>query len=217
MIRVCTAVVALLMVVAALAGTASAAPRMSAADRAAIGITIDRFVKDVVQRHDLADGWTLAGPGLRAGTTRASWIKGTGVTAPAFPAKGSDFRNAWTGHLISPTEAELAVVMFPRSGSKGQVQTAFAVDMRKSRGRWLVNSCYSAATFGKNGITGPNDFKMFRFDNGYVVANPAARRNGLFLGLGAVGAAVLLILLAIWVRLKRRDRRALSGFNQHLG
>lgn len=216
MIRSCAAVAALLIVVSALAGKASAAPRMTAADRTAIGITLDRFVKDVVQRHDLADGWTLAGPGLRGGTTRASWIKGTGVTVPAFPAKGSDFRNAWTGHLISPAEAELAVVMFPRSGSKGQVQTAFAVDMRKSRGRWLVNSFYAAATFGKNGITGPNDFKMFRFDNGYAVTSPSARRNGLFLGLGAVGAAVLLILLAIWVRLKRRERRALGAYNRHV-
>ncbi|HEX5448567.1 MAG TPA: hypothetical protein VFW85_00745 [Gaiellaceae bacterium] len=213
----CTAVVALLVVVSSVAGNASAAPRMTPADRTAIGIAFDQFVKDVVQRHNLAAGWNLAGSDLRAGTTRASWIKGTGVTVPAFPAKGSDFRDAWTGRLVSATEAELAAVMHPRPGSKGQVQTAFAVDMRKIRGRWVVNSFYAAATFGKNGIIGPNDFKMFRFDRGYGVTSPGAKRPGLFLGLGAVGAAVLLLLLAIWVRLKRRHRRVMKAYSEHVG
>lgn len=190
---------------------------MTGADRTAIGIVIDRFVKAVVQRHDLAAGWELAGPGLRGGTTRSSWIRGTGVTVAAFPARGSDFRTAWTGQLVSPERAELSVVLHPRPGSKGEVDSAFAVDLRKSHGRWLVNSFYLAATFGKNGVTGSNDFRVFRFDRDLAAPNPTGTRRDVLFALGALGAAVLLLPLAIWVQLKRRDRRAIRAYTEHLG
>ena len=101
------------------------------ADHAAIGVLIDHFVKDVVKRQDLAAGWLLADNNLRAGTTRAAWIRGTGVSVPSFPARGADFHNAWTGTLVSPDRAILALMLFPAKGHNGAEQTAMTVDVRR--------------------------------------------------------------------------------------
>ena len=83
--------VALAVACAAVLGLLAAAPApgadspIPATDHAAIGVLIDHFVKDVVKRQDLAAGWLLADHNLRAATTRAAWIRGTGVSVPSFP------------------------------------------------------------------------------------------------------------------------------------
>jgi hypothetical protein len=196
---------------------------MTQADRSAISSLIDRFVKDVVLRHDLAQGWTLAGPDLRGGTTRKAWVDGTGVTVEAYPARGSDFRNAWTGHLVSPTEAQLTVILNPKRGS-GYPQTAASVDVRKLRGRWVVNIFYSAAVFrsgaNKRGscgtsncaISGPSDYGPA---GGSGPAGNSQSRIGarwLWIAFAALGALIVTIPLGIFARIKRRERRAWRAY-----
>lgn len=217
--------IAVLTVALALTATtgAGAAPRMSASDRAAISNLIDRFVKDVVLRRNLADGWTLAGPDLRGGTTRKAWVAGTGVTVEQFPARGTDFRDAWTGHLVSPTEAQLTVILNPKPGT-GYDQTAASVDVRKLGGRWVVDIFYSAAVFrsGKDkhgscgtadcAISGPNDYGPA--GGGRAIGSSQARIGArwLWIVLGAVGALVVAVPLGIFARVKRRDRRAWEAY-----
>src|SRR5262249_21535145 len=104
--------VALILIAAGLFGSVvipSAEARLSPPVRRRISRLVNRFVKDVVLRRNLVEGWALAGPNLRGGTTRSAWLSGQGVTALAFPAVGNDFRHAWDGHLVSPTRAELTV------------------------------------------------------------------------------------------------------------
>jgi hypothetical protein len=40
------------------------------------------------------------------------------VSVPSFPARGSSFRNAWTGTLVSPDHTILALMLFPAKGHK---------------------------------------------------------------------------------------------------
>jgi hypothetical protein len=191
---------------------ALAAPRMSAADRAAIGELVDRFVKEAVRREDLAAAWKLAGPELRAGTTYRAWVNGTGVTAPYFPARGSDFRHAWTGHLVAPGHAVLSVILIPRPGSAFE-ETAATVDVRKFKGTWRVDLFYSAAVFHRNGgISGPNDFKAG--SSGAAYGNSSSRIAGhwLIVGLIVVGGIVVATPLLLFVRARRRDRRARAAY-----
>lgn len=214
------------VVVAAIAAaSAGAAPRMTPADRTQISNVIDRFVKDVVLRHDLADGWTIAGPDLRGGTTRKAWVAGTGVTVAAYPAAGNDFRKAWTGHLVTPTRAELSVVMHPKAGT-GEDETAASVGVQKIHGRWIVDIFYTAAVFrsgsGHNGscglpscaVSGPNDFGPG--GGGSAIGNSSSRIAGhwLWIALAGVGAIILATPLGLFVRVKRRDRRAWAAYTE---
>jgi hypothetical protein len=211
------------LLAAVLASPAAAAPRMTPVDRQAIGTLVDRFVKDVVLRENLADGWTIAGPDLRGGTTRAAWVAGTGVTVASFPARGTEFRNSWTGHLVSPTHAVLSVILLPKPGS-GDEEAASNVDVRKVNGRWIVDIFYTAAVIrtgsGRRGscgstncaVSGPNDYGPA--GGGSPIGNSDARIGArwLWIVLALVGALVVGTPAGIWLRLKRRDRRAWADY-----
>jgi hypothetical protein len=219
---------AALLVVLAAASPAAGAPRMTAADRRAIGTLVDRFVKDAVRRQDLPAAWDLAGPDLRGGTTRAAWIRGTGVTVQYFPARGDDFTDAWTGHLVAPGRAELAMVMHPKPGNRDYDETAASIDVRKIGGRWVVDLFYTAAVIrtsaahrGSCGlancaVSGPSDFGPL----GASSATAYVHRNDthwLLIGLGILGGLVAMTPLAIWLRIKRRDRRAWAAYRRAHG
>jgi len=206
---VCSSVLAF----AAPAARPAAALHFTPSDRREIGTLIDRFVKDAVLRQNLAEGWTLAGPDLRGGTTRKAWIAGTGVTVERFPAAGNDFSHSWTGKLVAPGHAELAVILHPRKGSTGYDETAATVDVRKIRGRWLVDLFYSAAVFSKRGVSGPNDFKAG--GPGNPLAQSRISGRWLWIGLAAAGALVLGTPLGFWAAARRRHRAALAAYQRH--
>src|SRR5437867_15698 len=75
------------------AAPAQAAYRIAPADGRAIASTVDRFVSDAVQRHDLAASYDLVTPAFRTGISRRAWAHGT-TRVMSFPARGSHF--AWT-------------------------------------------------------------------------------------------------------------------------
>ena len=222
----------LALVVASLAGVvnASAATPLTASDRQGIGATLDRFVKDVVLRRDLRDGWELAGPDLRGGTTKSAWIKGTGVTVAAFPARGTSFANAWTGHLVAPGHFVGSMILQPKPGSNAD-QTAVTLDLRKTGGRWIVDLFYSTAVFrsgsahrGSCGtsdcaISGPADYGPQGSASGGGGGNISARVGAHSFLLGALVflGVLLLIPVGIWTHARRRDNRARAAYEAHLG
>jgi hypothetical protein len=218
---------AIVLAISAGAVSAAAATRLSPADREAISAVVDRFVKDVVLRENLREGWDLAGPDLRGGTTRAAWISGKGVTVASFPARGTSFRDAWVGRLVAPGHLEGSLILHPKAGSHGFDQTAVTLDVRKLSGRWVVDIFYSAAVFrsgSKNrgscgqsncAISGPADYGPQ--GSASAAGNTTAHVGAQTFLIGLAVAAVLLLLMPflIWARVKRRDARARAAYEAH--
>jgi len=211
---------AVLLATLALAQTspAGASAPMTRADRRAIGTLVDRFVKDVVLRRNLPDGWAIAGPDLRGGTTRKAWDAGTGVTVAAFPARGTVFENSWTVRHASTGEADLTVILLPRRGM-GEQQIAANVDVRRLRGTWIVDSFYTAAVFrtgrGNRGscgtpncaVSGPSDFTAGA-QGAAASLPPRVGSHTVRIVLAALGAILVTAPVGLWFRLRRRERRA---------
>jgi hypothetical protein len=216
------------MVIAVLAdaGPTAAATRLGHADREAIATVLDRFVKDVVLRENLREGWDLAGPDLRGGTTRAAWISGKGVTVARFPARGTSFRDAWVGRLVAPGHLEGSMILQPKAQSRFD-QTAVTLDVRKISGRWVVDIFYSAAVFragSKNrgscgqsncAISGPADYgpQGAASAAGNTTAHVGA--HTFLIGMGVAAGLLLLTPFLIWARIKRRDGRARAAYEAH--
>jgi hypothetical protein len=154
--------------------------------RRAIDVTLDRFVLDAVERHDPAAAWELAGPGLRAGTTRADWVAGR---LPVYPFQARDHNFAgWVPSFVTPRQVGFDLLLQPPRGAKtGAI--AFTVTMRLIRGRWLVDYWVPAATFSAAGarpqIQGPGD-----------ITAPSQRASNSS-SHGALGAIWLLVPVAV--------------------
>ena len=208
-----SATVALMALATPAVARALGSPRLTAADRTEIGILVDRFVKDAVRRENLAAAWSLTGPGLRGGTTRSAWNAGTGVTVAYYPARGTSFRTAWTGRLVAPGHAVLALSLHPDAAHPRVDEVAMTVDVRKRGNRWVVNELYQAASFGKNGtVTGPRDFGALGAA-GTPASGPRRVRSGwLIAALGTVGALVVATPLLFIARATTRARRARRAY-----
>lgn len=192
---------------------ASAATHLTPADREAIGVLMDRFVKDAVRRENLPVAWSLIGPDLRGGTTRTAWNNGTGVTVQYFPVAGTDFSKAWTVSSVRPGSAQLQMILHPKRKVHGYEETAANIEVRKVDGRWIVDIFYPAAVFHTNGgISGPNDFKAGSGSGATNSSRIAGR--WLIVALGVVGGIVLLLPIGVWVRVKLRDRRAWADYSR---
>jgi hypothetical protein len=115
---------------------------LTRATRREIDEVLDEFVPAAVGRHDLARAWELAGPGLRAGTTRRNWVAGDFPVHP-YPYAEQPFRN-WRKSYAYHDRVAIDLLLFPRAGERiGPI--VFAVDLVRQQGRWLVNSMYPAA------------------------------------------------------------------------
>ena len=220
-----TLAVVLLAAVPPAAAAPTISPAERKAERAAIAKVIDAFVKDNVLRRDLAAGWEITGPDMRGGTTRAAWISGKGVTVQAFPARGTEFGSAFVGKLVAPGHAEGSMILHAKPGTKSADDAiAFNVDVRKLGGRWVVDIFYPAAIFRSSSshhgscgsascsISGPSDFGPQ--GSGSAYGNGKARISGhaFAIALASIGALILLTPIAIYIRIKRRDRRAFAAY-----
>ena len=195
--------------VVAPSGSASNTP-LTAATRRAINATLDRFVPEAVERQDPAAAWALAGPGLRAGTTRADWAAGRLPVYP-FQARGRTF-HGWTPSYTSPGQVGFDLLLQPRRGAKTGI-IAFTVVMRLVRGRWLVDYWVPVATYAPSGakpqIVGPGDL-VAPSERGSS-AGPHGRLTAVWIlvPLAVISlAAVLAIGFAILGWRRRRATRA---------
>jgi hypothetical protein len=132
---------------------------LTAALRRGINSTLDEFVPAAVGRRDPARAWELAGPGLRAGTTRRQWLAGELPVHP-YPFADRPFRG-WRKIYAHRDKVAIDLLLHPRADSRlGPI--AFGIDLVPRDGRWVVDSIFPAAIWSAKDerpfVTGPQDF-----------------------------------------------------------
>lgn len=199
------------LLVATLGALALAAPAhagLRPADRAAINRTIDAFVRDAVRREDLPAAYDLVTPTFRGGVSRRAWARGDTPVYP-YPARGTSW-HGWTLDYALPNDVAFELFLQPRPGANVD-PTSFSGEVKKMRGRWLVDSFYPAATFSSktNRVVGPRDFGPGRVDSGGGKPTLGAI---WFVVPAAIGALILLVpvgfLVLSFVRGRRRAPKA---------
>jgi hypothetical protein len=195
----------------ALAGPASAA-RISPADRQAINRTVDAFINTAVKRQNEDAAWKLVTPNFRYGVSRSAWDKGNVPVYP-YPARGTTF-HSWTVDSASRTDVAFELMVPSRLSKTDSIQ--FQGEVKKIRGRWLVNAFNPAATFGGGGsVVGVHDFGASSGEGGKGVASLGS--TWIALPAALFGAGLLVVLgwvLLVWIRSRRAyrsvDRRPLD-------
>ena len=182
------------------------AVKLTGADRRGIDATLDRFVSAAVQRHDPQAAWSLSGPGLRAGTTRADWTA-DGMPVYPYPARGSRF-HGWTLNFARRDVVSVDLLLQPRAGEKiGPI--AFSASLVRRPSGWVVDGWYPTATFSASDEPAR---VVARVDYAPPVAKVTTgepRLGPVWLLLPA-GLAGLFVLVPVWFVLsgRRRTRRA---------
>jgi hypothetical protein len=187
---------------------------LRARDRAAIDATLDRFLPDALRRENLGAAYELATPAFRAGSTRRDWERGSSPVMP-YPARGRTF-HSWRLNYSYADDVSLDLLVHPTSGDIGPI--AFDIELRRRRGRWLVDSFFPRAVFpseiatrkeeDQRPLSSP-DFKPL------VVQQQAARADSnkgrlsaaWFVVPAAVVALIALVPGGLAVVSWRRDRR----------
>jgi hypothetical protein len=105
----------------------------------AVQLTAARFIKTAVARRNLAAGWKITHPELRAGTTYKEWLQGSSSVVP-YPV---DLRvaPAFRADESFARRAELEVILAAKPGS-GEKSRLFFIGLKaKGQGakkHWLV-------------------------------------------------------------------------------
>ena len=206
--------VAVVAAAAALAAPAGAAPKISAADGAAIDRLLDVFVPAAVGRVHSERAWRVTTASMHRGSTLAEWRQGSLPVQP-FPVVGTSF-HGWTIDVLGRDRAEIALLMHLRKGNDLELGgVAFDLTLRKLHGRWLVDAAVVAATFAPHGkILAANDFGANSSPDPYSDLD-GGLHSGLPTGLiyaiplGLLGL-VILVPLGILLLHRRRDRVPVS-------
>jgi hypothetical protein len=184
------------------------AGRLASEDRVAINRLLDRFVPSAVERRDPAASWRLATPALRAGTTFRQWRRGDLPVYP-YPARGTRFHGYVIDYAL-PRDVALELYIAPRPGAQVD-PISFSVEVRKLRGRWLVDSFYPAASFDTRNhrVVGPRDFVPGAVSN----TSGNARLGPVWLAVpGALLAGIVFVPLTLLAVGRARERRAMRAF-----
>jgi len=189
------------------------ATRLTAADRRAINVALDRFVPAAVLRKSPSTAWALAGPELKSSSSLAAWRAGKSPV-PYYPAKETTFHH-WTAIDVSRNAVVFNLLMHARPGSN-LGNYVFSGQVVRRGSHWLVNRLYTIAVLNPTTarVVGPNDF-------GAGPTSPAGPRgNKSKHGIWAVALAVGILALAPLVLLAfgltaflrgRRFRRELAA------
>jgi hypothetical protein len=207
----------------AAASPALALPHLSRAENRRLTTLVNRWVNDVVLRKNLADGWSIAGPDLRGGTTRRAWVAGRALPIQYFPLVGTDFRKSWYVQWKTPTEMGLVVSL--RSGrGKNAEMIQEQTGLVRHGGHWVINAFYANGIFrlgkGHRGscasskceVTGLNDYAAGAPASSLPSGTARLGKTWLLVGLGALGLLVVAIPLGIGLRVRSRNRRALAEY-----
>jgi hypothetical protein len=185
---------------------------MTPARRQTVDRILDTFVPAAVERKDPMRALPLVTPAFRSGTSRQEWGRGE---LPVFPY---DTRNrsfhTWTLNYSYPREMSVELLLHPAPRETlGSI--AFTAVLKKTRGRWLVDSFVPAATFAPEKktpkILASPDFTPFADGRG------ANRLSAHWLLLpAAVLALIVLVPLGIGLAKLRRSRRAWRDYHASL-
>ena len=116
---------------------------VTAAERHDIDATLAAFIRTGVSREDPAAAWELATPAMRSGVTHAEWNNGTLPVVP-FPARAG--KPGWTMLSSYPGDVTVDLMLRSRPGTnRGSI--AYAVELRRLHGRWLVDSIVPEQAF----------------------------------------------------------------------
>jgi hypothetical protein len=188
--------------------------RLTAADRRKIDRVLDRFLPAVMERRNMALGWTLAGPELRGAQTRTQWLAGS-TPVPDYQAKETRF-HGWQVVALEPQDVIFNIVLHPAKGET-EPSTEFSGMVLRRGKDWVVNRLYTIATFGFTKTTsevGPADFGAL----GGRVPTPSKQNTGAIgtIGLlpviGLVGLVLLIPAgLAVGAVMRRRKFRLASA------
>jgi hypothetical protein len=188
--------------------------RLRPRDRAAIDATLDRFVPDALRRENPGAAFALSTPAFRAGSTRRDWERGSSPVMP-YPARGETF-HAWRLNYSYPNDVSVDLLVHPTRADVGPI--AFTIELRRRRGRWLVDSFFPRAVFpsevaarkqeDQRPLSSP-DFKPAAGRQQAVRASSTkGRLSAAWLVVpGAIVALIALVPGGLAVASWRRDRR----------
>jgi hypothetical protein len=190
--------------VAALATSALAAPKLPRAERTVVNRTIDAFVLHAVRHENAAAAYDLVSPTFRAGLSHKEFAKQD--PAYPFPARGKHF--PWTVDYVEPGEIGGSILLQPQNThTMGAI--LFDIRLTKHHGRWLVESLIPKATFGtpdKPLVRSVRDYSPMTAGNGPTHDPSRISANYTLVFLGLFGA--FLAGLAAWGLIHwYRDRR----------
>jgi hypothetical protein len=177
--------------------------QLTAADRRAVNSTLVAFVRKGVTRADPAAVWDLATPAMRSAVSHRQWNKGVLPVLP-FPAKIGD-RPTWNVLTSYPGDLTIDVLLQPKRGSK-RGPIAFAVELKKAKQRWLVDSMIPEQGFaptpsGKSAKSGGEE----------PAASTRPGNNWLYVVPGALLALIVVVpafvLLNNWRKHRAIERR----------
>lgn len=192
--------------------------KLAAADRLAIDRLLDRFFPAAVERKDADAAWELAGPEMRAASSRADFRKGVSPV-PQYPANEQSFHH-WRAIDVEKNAVVLNILVHPRDPQK-LGSWVFSVQVVKNARGWLVNRIYTIAVM--NPPTRPATVTHELGPADYA-SPPGTQRNhststpgghSLLIPVVAIFALVLLIPLTLGgvalVRARRWRREVGAG------
>ena len=182
--------------------------RVTAADRAAIDRTLDRFVPAAMGRRDTGLAYDLSTKALREGMTRAQWRRGAIPVYP-FAARGTTF-HGWTLNYSYRGDVDVDLLVQPKAGSaSGPI--SYRIELKNTQGRWLVDSAIPVAVFASHRITATPDFGP-----GAAVGGSGKSRltPAWFLLPAAFVGLLLAVPLGVVLREWHRGRRAMREYQR---
>jgi hypothetical protein len=191
--------------------------KVTPAMRRSIARTLERFVPAAVGRRDPQLAWSLAGPGLREGTTRAEWLDGELPVFP-FPARRTAY-DEWKAAYAYSDRVGFDLMLMPRPETR-RGPLAVSVDMTRSGKRWLVDSWYVTAVFTgpdeRPWVAGAPDYEAGGYGADAAYRRPKFAQARLSTAWFAVPGGLLALGLAglagFAVRGVRRNRRARAAY-----
>lgn len=189
------------------ASTAQSTPRtvrLTPTTRRAVTAALDRFILTGVAGRHPANAWDLTTDALHAGSTRDDWARGE-TTFWRFPAQGSHFAG-WVLKYSYPGDVGLDIFLQPKpSAETGPI--SFRAELKRVGGEWLVEAWQPMAMFSKPGdrakVLAQPDLAPGISGGGEQRISP----NWIFLPLGLLIGAIVLIPLAVFVSNWRKNRQ----------
>lgn len=179
--------------------------KLTPSARREVTAALDRFILTGVAGPHPASAWELTTDALHASSSRGDWAKGE-TPFWRFPAQGTHF-SGWVLKYSYPGDVGLDVFLQPKPRAKtGPI--AFRAEFKRVGGAWLVEAWQPVAMFSKPGEKAK---VLAQPDLAPGISSGADQRisaNWIFLPLGLLIGAIVLIPLAVAVWNWRKNREA---------